>query len=116
MDTRGGGIGVIPIIGVIRIPIILTPTIRISRILKPYLSWLHLSSEVLGPSRKNTEMKCRQRADPATAVTRSLCSRSRMHNVPLAELQVPPGGANDSNENKISSAGDHSYQLAGKAS
>ncbi len=38
-----------------------------------------------------------------------------MHNVPLAKLQVPPDGANDSDDNKISPAGDHSYQLVGEA-
>jgi hypothetical protein len=42
MDTRGGGIGVIPIIGVIHIPIILTPTIRISRVFKTTTSMVRL--------------------------------------------------------------------------
>src|SRR5260370_24994471 len=90
MYTGGGGIGVI---GMPIIHIILPRTIRISRILKPYLSWLHLSSEVLRPLKKEYRNET-----PSKSRSRDCrCSFALpVHNGPLAKLQVPPASANDS--------------------
>jgi tetratricopeptide (TPR) repeat protein len=62
-------------------------------------------------------MKFRQITDPAIASTRSPFSHHRVHDALSEEVQVlPDGGANGSEDNKMTPAGDnHSYQLAGEA-
>ena len=55
-------------------------------------------------------------ADSAIGVTRSPFSRHRVHDAPSEQVQVPPDGANGSEDNKLTPAGDNRfYQLAGEA-
>jgi tetratricopeptide (TPR) repeat protein len=55
-------------------------------------------------------------ADSAIGITRSPFSRHRVHDAPSEQVQVPPDGANGSEDNKLTPAGDNRfYQLAGEA-
>src|SRR5258708_7928636 len=61
-------------------------------------------------------MKFRQIADSAIGATCSPFSHHRVHDALSEEVQVPPAGANGSEDNKLTPAGaTRSYQLAEEA-